>query len=291
VEYRIHQEKFKNMDRFYDVVRSAMNKLGHTESNTKGDINFYNHLENNNKFSNDVIILKPTAPTSKHFTLDRMGYANTSELAYKEPKVNDDIEQMDWQGIIDLRNTKPNKWDDSILLKWRPAKKIKQHILIIGQQPHDETVNGFGFGDHWKKLTMIVDYLFNEPIIVKLHPAMKIRGKVKDQIDRWIQRGIDVRIGYNSIHDFLPYTTCAIVDNSTAGIECLMHEVPVISYGWPEYHWATKKLQTLPQLDMLIHNPEEWNKPVYARQFIEWYINHYLCTDINNTMRRLEELL
>ena len=58
VEYRIHQEKFKNMDRFYDVVRSAMNKLGHTESNTKGDINFYNHLENNNKFSNDVIILK-----------------------------------------------------------------------------------------------------------------------------------------------------------------------------------------------------------------------------------------
>ena len=105
------------MDRFYDVVRSAMNKLGHTESNTKGDINFYNHLENNNKFSNDVIILKPTAPTSKHFTLDRMGYANTSELAYKEPKVNDDIEQMDWQGIIDLRNTKPNKWDDSILLK------------------------------------------------------------------------------------------------------------------------------------------------------------------------------
>jgi hypothetical protein len=70
-----------------------------------------------------------------------------------------------------------------------------------------------------------------------------------------------------------------------------MHEVPVISYGWPEYHWATKKLQTLPQLDMLIHNPEEWNKPVYARQFIEWYINHYLCTDINNTMKRLKELL
>jgi hypothetical protein len=69
-----------------------------------------------------------------------------------------------------------------------------------------------------------------------------------------------------------------------------MHEVPVISYGWPEYHWATKKLPTLPQLQDLLHDMS-WHRPVYARQFIEWYINHYLCTDINNTVRRLKELL
>jgi len=25
--------------------------------------------------------------------------------------------------------------------------------------------------------------------------------------------------------------------------------------------------------------------------FVEWYINHYLCTDINSTIRRLKEIL
>lgn len=292
MEFKFHDHKFENIGRWYDVIRSAMNELGHTENPDKADIHFYNHIENNGPSDENIIIVKPTAPTSKHFALDKLGYANASELAYKEPILNDDIEQMDWQSIIDLRNTKPNKWDDSILLKWRPAKIFKEHILIIGQQPHDETVNGFGFGDHWKKLTMIVDYLspMHYNLIVKLHPAMKIRGKIKDKVDAWLHNGIDVRTGFNSVHDFLPHTTCAIVDNSTAGIECLMHEVPVISYGWPEYHWATKKLQTLPQLQDLLHDMS-WHRPVYARQFIEWYINHYLCTDINNTVRRLKELL
>ena len=79
-------------------------------------------------------------------------------------------------------------------------------------------------------------------------------------------------------------------DNSTAGIDCLMHEVPLISYGWPEYHWATAKLQTLPQLEYLVRSLE-WYNPTYAKDFIEWYINHYLCSDINSTIKRLKDII
>lgn len=298
--FKFHQYRFDNFNKYYEVIREAMNQLGHSEvvEESPADIHFYNHIVNDSQ-SNNMIIVKPTAPTSKHFALDTCGYANTSEMAYEDPYVYEYMyshanpkNNMDWNIITDLINKKSNKWDDSILLKWRNAKNIaKDHILIIGQVPTDETVNGFGFGDHFQRLRMIVDSLKDENIIVKLHPSMKIRGKTKDIIDRWIQDGIDVRTDFESIHDFLPYTKCAIIDNSTAGIECLMHEVPIISYGWPEYHWVTKKLQTLPQLKTLIEDPTQWHKRRAAKQFIYWYINDYLCYDVESTKKRIDGII
>ena len=65
-----------------------------------------------------MFIVKPTAPTSRHFAIDSMGYANSSALSFTKPDINND---MDWNSVVELRNTKPNKWDDSILLKWKDA--------------------------------------------------------------------------------------------------------------------------------------------------------------------------
>ena len=70
-----------------------------------------------------------------------------------------------------------------------------------------------------------------------------------------------------------------------------MHEVPIISYGWPEYHWVTQQLQTLPQLKTLLKEPARWHDKRRAKQFIYWYINDYLCTDIDSTVNRLKELI
>ena len=286
MEYKIHQYRFDNFTKFEDIIRKSLNKLGHIESDNP-DLNIYNHCHKSEIDTDNNIIFKPTAPTSRHFALDTIGYANTSTLAYLKPDINDDIEQMDWSSILELKNTKPNKWDDSILLKWRTAKNITDdHILIIGQMPDDETVNGFGFGNHVRNLEMIVDTLANENIIIKVHP----RYKNKILIKKWRDAGHRVITAFDSIHTILPKTRVAIIENSTAGIECLMHEVPIISYGWPEYHWATQKLQTLPQLKDLV-NDLSWYKPVYARQFIEWYINHYLCSDINSTIKRLKDII
>lgn len=301
MEYKFHQHKFDNMNRYYDVIRSAMNQLGHSEvlEPYSADINFYNHIHS---FGDHRIIVKPTAPTAKHFALDLHGYANTSEIAYEDPYVYEYMyshlnpkNNMDWSIITDLIEKKSNKWDDSILLKWRKSKiKIpEEHILVIGQMPDDETVNGFGFGDHWKKLCMTVEFLkkfTGFDTVVKLHPSMKLRGKQRDIVDGWIQSGITVIDGFISIHDILPKTYVAIVDNSTAGIECLMHEVPVISHGWPEYHWVTAKVQTLPHMESLLRDLS-WHEKRRAKQFIYWYINDYLCTDIDSTVNRLKELI
>ena len=285
MEYKIHQYRFDNFTKFEDIIRQSLNELGHVESNNP-DLNIYNHCHKSEISTDNNIIFKPTAPTSQHFALDTLGYANSSTLAYEKPNINPDIEQMDWARIVELRNTKPNKWDDSILLKWKIAKDVKDdHILVIGQMPDDETVHGFGFGDHIVKLKMIVDKLHGENVVIKLHPRYKNPVLVK----QWKDAGHHVITGFDSIHSILPKTRVAIIDNSTAGIECLMHEVPIISYGWPEYHWATQKLQTLTQLKNLV-NDLSWHQKDYARQFIEWYINKYLCHDIISTENRLKEL-
>ena len=123
--YKFHDYKFEKIaNKYYDIIRGAMNNLGHIEAvdDSAADYNFYNHTTTNTK---NTFIVKPTAPTSRHFAIDTIGYANSSALSYTRPDINDDIEQMDWESILQLKNTKPNKWDDSVLLKWRDAKDIK----------------------------------------------------------------------------------------------------------------------------------------------------------------------
>lgn len=290
VEYKIHQYRFDNFTGREDIIREAMNELGHEESETP-ELNIYNHCHISELETENNIIFKPTGPTHKHFALDTIGYANSSSIAFKEPDWFQVPTKENLDYIQSLIKARSNKWDDSILLKWRKAKNVADdHILIIGQVPTDETVNGFGFGDHFKKLQMIVNSIKDKNIIVKLHPSMKIRGRTKDIIDKWIQDGIDVRTAFESIHDFLPKTRVAILENSTAGIECMMHGVPIISYGWPEYHWLTKQLQSLTQLDEIVTDLS-WHSGVSQSMYINWYINKYLCSDIASTKNRLQQII
>ncbi len=291
VVFKFHQHRFDNFNNYYEVIREAMKQLGHSEvvEESPADIHFYNHIVNDSQ-SDNMIIVKPTAPTSKHFALDTLGYANSSSLAFNKPL---QVEmrywpKKDWDIITDLINKKSNKWDDSILLKWRKPKiKIPEdHILVIGQMPDDETVHGFGFGDHIVKLKMIVDKLHGENVVIKLHPRYKNPVLVK----QWKDAGHTVIDGYISIHDVLPRTRVAIIDNSTAGIECLMHQVPIISYGWPEYHWATKKLQILTELPNLVKDLD-WYDKEYANNFILWYIHEYLCYDVESTKARINGII
>ncbi len=287
MEYKIHQYRFDNFTKHEEIIRQALNELGHVEGGD--ELNIYNHCHVSEVHTNNNIIFKPTAPTSRHFVLDTLGYANSSSLAFNKPLA---VEMRNWpetdHNVINaLIETKSNKWDDSILLKWRKPKQIpKDHILVIGQMPDDETVHGFGFGDHIAKLKMIVDRLHGENVVIKLHPRYKNPVLVK----QWKDAGHIVIDGYISIHDVLPHARVAIIDNSTAGIECLMHQVPIISYGWPEYHWATKKLQTLTELPDLVKHLD-WHDAEYANNFILWYIHEYLCYDVESTKTRINGII
>ncbi len=296
-----HRYTFKgNFAYAAGCIKHALEALGHTEDEDNPDLHIYNHTYRNDPnyiMPENSIIFKPTAPTSKHFQICTEGYANSSELTFKEPWMAfaqpDPIELVEIQDMIDAR---ANKWDDSIMLKWPDAKNVKKdHILVIGQMPEDETVKGFGFGNHWEKFNMIIDKLEGrDNVVIKLHPRIrkashKIRN-INKTIESWEAKGHQVFSGYESIHSVLPHTRVAITENSTSGIECAMHEVPIISYGYPDYHWITKDLRILTKLDEYIDDLSWFNKRT-SNEFICWYIFRYLCCDVPTTMNRLEELL
>ena len=151
------------------------------------------------------------------------------------------------------------------------------------------------FGNHWDKLCAIVEELKGtQPIVVKLHPTLKRESDnwamYEQKIIQWRNEGVTVFEEFESLYDILPKTKVAIIENSTCGIECMMHDVPIISYGYPEYHWITKDLRHLSQLKMFVENLS-WFDKHKSRSFIAWYCQQYQCYDYESTLRRLKKLL
>ena len=70
----------------------------------------------------------------------------------------------------------------------------------------------------------------------------------------------------------------------------MMHNVPIISYGYPDYHWITKDLRILTELKGYIKDLS-WYNADQSQQFLIWYIYDYLCNDIPSTYNRLGEIL
>ena len=303
MRYKFHEHRYTfkgNFSYAADCIRHSLDMMGHEEDNESPELHVYNHTcrDLEPDMPENSIIFKPTAPTSKHFQICREGYANSSEMTFEEPVEYEyrKYDNIEWNEINDLIERRANKWDDSIMLKWPDAKNVKKdHILIIGQMPEDETVMGFGFGDHWKKMCMIIDKLEDrDNLVIKLHPRIrKASHRIKDinkYIEEWKGKGHQVFSNYESIHSILPYTKVAITENSTAGIECMMHDVPIISYGYPDYHWITNDLRILTKLRNSVDDLTWFNKEK-SRRFLCWYVFDYLCYDIPTTMRRLEEIL
>lgn len=300
--YKFHEYRYTfkgNFKHAAECIKAGLNLRGMKETDGEPDLHVYNHTARDLEpdMPENSIIFKPTAPTSKHFQICDLGYANSSRITFEEPvyKGSTWTKNVYWGQIEKMITDRTNKWDDSILLKWERAKNVPDdHILIIGQMPEDETVYGFSFGDHWKKMCMIIDKLKDENLVIKLHPRIRkathIIRNLNKQIEQWEEAGHTVIIGFVSIHDVLPKTRLAITENSTAGIECMMHDVPIISYGYPDYHWITKDLRILTELRGYI-NDMSWYSKEDNRCFLLWYIYSYLCKDEMSAYKRLGEIL
>lgn len=322
-----YQNLIGNWEDVYSHVIAAFNELGY-----KVNVSQYLKFDNKPKCVNEGIIdsddaiyvynhtylddlrkhkyfigkkalfIKPTGPGPNYFTIDTEGYAATSEITYKEPDYKSFDSQFFFDMVVpELIKNREHKWSDREDLQFnrRPAYTPKDHILVIGQMPGDETVTKISFGNHWAKLCDLVKYLKKEdhPLVIKLHPTLKTESEkdggwtyYKDQITQWYSEGIQVLHGFESLYDILPNTKVAIVENSTAGIDCLIHQVPVISYGYPEYHWVTKDLRHLNKLNEYIEDLSWWDKEI-ANKWVSWYCMEYQCYDYSSTLKRLTQIL
>lgn len=301
MRYKLYEHRYTFKGQFAyaaECIQHALDIMGHERVEDNPDLHIYNHTcrDLEPDMPENSIIFKPTAPTGKHFQIDTLGYANSGYYTFNKPDFeNRVVDNTEWNYINDLIEERANKWDSAELFKWKEAKHIKNdHILIIGQMPEDETVHGFGFGDHWKKMCMIINKLKDENLVIKLHPrihkASHLIRNLPETIEKWEKAGHQVIRGFTSIHSVLPKTRVAIIENSTAGIECMMHDVPIISHGYPDYHWITKDLRILTELKGYIKDIS-WYNQTASRKFLSWYIYDYLCYDIPSTYKRLGEIL
>lgn len=274
------------------------------------DIYLYNHvtlnwLKNENAFlGKKTFIVKPTGPTHKHFTIDTVGYGPCSSIAYKKPAYEGiETEEFFNTTVKEIIYKKLNKWSDreDIKLTERAPYIPANHILVLGQMPGDETVTQMSFGNHFDKLLNIVKKLeetVSDPVVIKLHPTLEVETSKAGTwesvylpiVKKWSDKGHIVITTGVSIHDVLPNTKVAILENSTAGIECFLHEVPIISYGFPEYHWETKDLRHLDLLPEYVTDLSWWDRK-RAREWATWYSTKYQCYDYPSTVARIKELL
>lgn len=323
MKVKVSAHKYRNINgnwmRMYGMVFNALETLG-ADIQASKFLNFsyppivdeadaiyiYNHsnldeLDELQFFrGKKSLFLKPTAPTPEYFSIDDLGYASYSSITYKKP--NFEMYESDFfhTKVAMFKENKEHKWSDREDLKMFSTNLSipDNHVLVIGQMPGDETVTKQSFGNHWDKLKLIVRKLYKQhALVIKIHPTLQSESEkagsweqYKKTIDEWKSLGVTVIEGYESIHSVLPKTRVAIVENSTAGIECMMHDVPIISYGYPEYHWVTKDLRHLPQLTNAINDLSWWSKEK-SRKFLSWYCEQYLCYDQESTTRRIKWLI
>ena len=254
-----------------------------------------------------ALFIKPTGPTPDYYTIDEEGYACTSSITYSKPTFEDiDSTEFFNTTVKDIIKNKNHKWSDRADLRFEDKSIIvpENHILVIGQMPGDETVTEMSFGDHWRKLEAIVQELTNQklPVVIKLHPTLERESsKPNDEgittwdyyyskVLEWQSKGITVFYGFESLHDILPYSSVAIVENSTAGIDCMLHDVPLISYGYPEYHWVTFDLRHITQLQKAVDDLS-WYSKERSRSWLTWYCTQYQCFNFTSTLNRIKDLL
>lgn len=292
----------------YITLNNAPDYVSHGIKDSDNHIYVYNHthlndIKRNNFFiGKKALFVKPTGPSPAYFTIDELGYACSSSITYSKPPFENIDESLFFNGERQtLIKNREHKWSDRETLQFinNPPRVPKEHILVIGQMPGDETVTKMSFGDHWIKFKSVVEYLlplYKDKLVVKVHPTLEREATeagwayFKQNIGDWMLKGATVLYGFESLHDILPHTKVAIVENSTAGIDCLLYEVPVISYGFPEYHWVTKDLRHLNMLEDYIEKLD-WYDNILANKWISWYCTEYQCKDLESTTTRLKRLL
>lgn len=305
--YDINLSKYLKLE---DAPPFINHDIGKDDTNA---VYVYNHtpksklIEENFTLGRKTFILKPTGPTPNYFTLDEEGYAASSSITYTKPDFESTMsDNFFYNEVLTFKNAKEHKWSDRDDLQFlNDCPKVpKDHILVIGQMPADETVTGISFGDHWRKLEAIVQVLMHQkrPVVVKVHPTLKRESNIPNDagitgwsyyyetIEYWKSNNITVLFDFESLHDILPSTRVAILENSTSGIDCALYDVPMITYGFPEYHWITFDLRHLQQLPKAVEDLS-WFDVKLSRAWITWFCTEYQCYNYTSTLNRLKKLL
>ena len=248
---------------------------------------------------------KPTVPDENHTTLDTLGYGPYSSITYKRP----DFENVENIEVNRFFNTQVRHWIDKRTTKfdnyfYHFKNKVQEvlyddYFLIIGQCGGDSVVTTHDFGSYFVKMEQVIRELVrisDKLIVVKLHPY--VDGKdaktttfaemLKKKFEA-ISSKVKVFSGKTNIHNFIEKAYCILLANSGAGFETMMHHKPIISWGYPEYHWVTYDLRHL--LDLRNAIKLDWFDEEKSDKFLYWYMEKYCYYNQETCDSRVKNLI
>ncbi len=244
---------------------------------------------------------KPTVPDDKHATLDRLGFGPFSEITYDKPDYmsarGDDVDAFYAKEVNRWISNNSSKWgNDHFTKETRP--EAKDYILVVGQTIHDEVVNHHSLGGYAHQLWGIIEEIrrvSDKAIVVKMHPKQKedneyAHNRMKEGIENLNIDNIEIYDDYSSIHNFLPEASHVVTANSGSGFEAMMHNVPIISFGHPEYHWETFDLRKRCEMRQAL-DTKAWYSEKNTRKFLYWYMKEYCFFDFISAKKRVKYLL
>ena len=276
---------------------------------SKADIVVFNHTDVSKVKGRFPIkakktwFFKPTVPDSYHATLDRLGFGPFSEITYEKPDYmavqSDDVDLFFDQEVKGWIEKNSCKWGENHFPEQEAIPQdLDDFILVIGQMLNDEVVNHQALGGYAHLLWGVIEEarrVSSKPIVVKMHPKQAkespgIHQRVVEGIEKMKLDNVHIFSGYSSIHQFLPQASCVITANSGSGYEAMMHDVPIISFGHPEYHWETFDLRKRCEMSQAL-DTDSWYNTERTRKFLYWYMKEYCFYDYTSAVKRVRYLL
>ena len=273
------------------------------------DICIYNHTDVSHIIGNVIPVkrnwfFKPTVPDQFHTTLDELGYGPFSSITYKKPDFESipdaEVEQFFATKVKNWIDTRETKWGHEFFKATDVTIPYKDYYLVLGQCSGDEVVTRHDFGNYVTKLEQVIKELArldpSRDIVVKLHPYMdgehakdtKYSVSIKKLLEA-ISPKVRLYMGKSNVHNFIKGARCVILANSGAGFEAMMHHKPIITWGFPEYHWTTYDLRHLASLIQAIKL--DWFDAKKQDQFLYWYMERYTFYNQETANNRVKELL
>jgi len=261
------------------------------------DVAIYNHATQADLAGNVIKsfanwFLKPTVPDENHATLDTLGYGPYSSITYKRPPYlyadDSKVEEFFATTVAGWTSSRVCKWGDK--LKEQPEDPgVEDFYLVLGQCAGDSVVTAMDFGGYVAKLNAVVAQLLradSRPVVVKLHPYMNGTNNEQPHFSKKVQedllalspqRRVKVVLGKCSVHPLIARSRAVVLANSGAGFEAMMHRKPIISWGFPEYHWVTYDLRLLCDMKRAIRL--DWFDAKAQSKFLYWYMQKYCFFD------------
>jgi len=291
-----------------DFICEGMEANVYVPERDRNDIDYivYNHTDTSMLVGNIVpakhtLFMKPSVPTPLHTSLDTMGYGPYSAITYEKP----DFEFIPDNIIQDYFDTKVTGWINNKVTKWNAHVSIdielnvSDYYLVLGQCGGDSVVNQYDFGNYWTKLEAVIKELIrvdNRDVVVKLHPYTdgmdaKDHKFSENLINNYsaIDERVHVYNGKSNIHSFIPNARCVFLANSGAGLEVMMHHKPMVTWGYPEYHWVTYDLRHLADIKRTLSL--DWFDRNKQDKFLHWYTEKYCYCDRESCANRVADIL